>query len=66
MFRYKGYEGSAAYSCDDAVFHGKLLDIRALINYEAETEQNLERAFQAAVDDYLGLCVHVGLAPEQP
>ncbi len=30
MLRYKGYNGRASYSPEDAVFHGKLLGIRVL------------------------------------
>lgn len=50
---YKGYSGSAEYSADDEVFHGKLLGIRDLVSYESDTAKGLKAVFEEAVDDYL-------------
>ena len=37
MCAHKNYRGNATYSCEDGVFHGKLLGFGALVNYESET-----------------------------
>jgi predicted HicB family RNase H-like nuclease len=50
---YKGYAGSAEVSDEDGVVHGRLLGIRDLVTYEAETFAGLDAAFRNAVDDYL-------------
>ena len=63
---YKGYSGSAAFSAEDEVFHGKLIGIRALVNYENDTAKGLKAAFEEAVDDYLETCEAEGLTPEAP
>lgn len=63
---YKGYSGSAEFSAEDEVFHGKLLGIRALVSYESGTAKGLKAAFEEAVDDYLETCEAEGLAPETP
>lgn len=63
---YKGYDGSAEFSAEDKVFHGRLTGIRALVNYEADTAVGLELAFQEAVDDYLETCEQSGRKPETP
>ena len=63
---YKGYEGSAEVSAEDEVFHGRLLGVRALVNYESDTFRGLKEAFEEAVDDYLDLCAEEGLTPETP
>ena len=63
---YKGYSGSAAFSAEDEVFHGKLIGIRALVNYESDTAKGLKAAFEEAVDDYLETCEAHGKTPETP
>lgn len=63
---YKGYSGSAEFSAEDEVFHGKLLGIRALVSYESDTAKGLKVAFEEAVDDYLETCEAEGLTPETP
>lgn len=66
ILQYKGYYGSAMFSVEDHVLYGKLLYIRALVSYEAETASGIEKAFHEAVDDYLDLCKTEGIKPEQP
>lgn len=63
---YKGYDGSAEISIEDEVFHGRLLGIRALVNYESDTFQGFKAAFEEALDDYLDLCAEKGFTPEVP
>lgn len=63
---YKGYSGSAEYSAEDEVFHGKLLGLRALVMFESETAVGLKNAFEEAVDDYLETHVRLGRTPETP
>jgi predicted HicB family RNase H-like nuclease len=47
------YQGSCEFSQKDGCLHGKILLIQDLVTYEAETVPELEKAFHAAVDDYL-------------
>ncbi|GJQ59264.1 MAG: type II toxin-antitoxin system HicB family antitoxin [Candidatus Scalindua sp. AMX11] len=65
MIHYKGYHGSAHYSDEDQVFFGKIEYIRSLVNYEGTTVENLKRAFEEAVEDYLKLCQNEGIEPDQ-
>lgn len=53
---YKGYDGSAEVSVEDGVLHGKLLNIRDLITYQADGISRLEAEFRGAVDAYLEDC----------
>ncbi|MDO8464571.1 MAG: type II toxin-antitoxin system HicB family antitoxin [Gallionella sp.] len=66
ILEHKGYYGSVSFSTEDHVLFGKLLYIRALVSYEAETASGIEKAFHEAVDDYLDLCKAEGIKPEQP
>lgn len=64
FLRYKGYLGSADYSDNDEVFHGKLQGIRDLVTYEGKDVTSLKSAFREAVDDYLKTCESRGKKPE--
>jgi predicted HicB family RNase H-like nuclease len=66
LLEYRGYFGSADYSPEDEVFHGKLEFIRDLVTFEANEAKGLKRAFEEAVDDYLALCDDTGRQPEKP
>ena len=50
---YRGFTGSVEYSEEDEVFHGKLLDIRDLVTYEADSISEINSEFISVVDDYV-------------
>ena len=54
------------YSREDALFHGQLLYIRALVTYEGTDADGLQSAFEEAMDDYLALCHAEGHTPDIP
>jgi predicted HicB family RNase H-like nuclease len=58
--------GSAHYSDEDEVFHGKLEGIRDLVTFEATQAAGLKKRFQEAVDDYLKWCEVRGRTPDTP
>lgn len=66
ILEHKGYFGSAEFSAEDNVFHGKLLYIRSLVTYESDNVDGLKKAFHEAVDDYLDMCQANDLKPETP
>jgi predicted HicB family RNase H-like nuclease len=63
---YLGYFGSAEVSVDDGVLHGKLLYIKDLVTFEADTTNELISAFHEAVDAYLEDCKEEGRKPDTP
>lgn len=66
LLKYKGYIGDIQASIEDDVLYGKLQYISALVTYEGKTVDELNRAFQQAVDDYLQTCKDQGCQPEIP
>jgi predicted HicB family RNase H-like nuclease len=52
---YKGYTGSIEFSEEDNVYHGKLLDIKDLVTYEALNKPRIQEVFEQAVDHYIEL-----------
>lgn len=65
VLKYKGYEGSAELDMERQVCRGKLLFIGDLITYEGATPGELQREFEAAVDDYLATCAELGREPKK-
>lgn len=66
MKLYKGYAGSIEFDDDDMVFHGRVLGIRDIVTFEAETASDLVKAFHDSVDDYLAFYAERGIEPEKP
>lgn len=64
--QYKGYIGSIEVDTKENILFGKLLHIKDLVNYEAETPAELVASFHEAVDDYLQDCEDQGVEPDQP
>ena len=53
---YKGYLGSVEFSEEEAVFFGKIMNIRSLISYEVKNVMELSEQFREAVDEYSSIC----------
>jgi predicted HicB family RNase H-like nuclease len=64
--KYKDYEGTAELDMTRGVCRGKILFIDDLVTYEAVLPANLQREFEAAVDDYLETCSDLGREPQRP
>src|SRR6266700_3556766 len=65
FLQYKGYYASAHFSAEDEVFHGKLIGINDLVNFEGASVKELVKAFHEAVDDYLETCKMLKKEPEK-
>jgi predicted HicB family RNase H-like nuclease len=66
MMSHANYRGSIEASVVDGVLHGKILFIRDMISYEADTLGALKDAFIEAVDEYLADCADLGKRPNKP
>lgn len=66
MMEFKGYFGSVHYSDDDRIFYGKLEFIKALVSYEGTSVDELRKAFEDSVEEYLATCLEEGVEPETP
>ena len=66
MMEYKGYTALVEYDDSARAFHGRLLGIRDVVNFEADTVDDLEAEFRASVDDYLEFCAELGREPQRP
>jgi predicted HicB family RNase H-like nuclease len=66
MKLYKGYAGSIEFDDEDMVFHGRVLGIRDIVTFEAESADELIKAFHDSVDDYLDFCAEKNQEPQKP
>jgi predicted HicB family RNase H-like nuclease len=60
ILKYKDYLASVQFNADDEVFHGKILGINDLVNFEGVSVKELKKAFAEAVEDYLETCRAIG------
>ncbi len=65
-FHYQGYTGTVEADAESDILFGKVLFIRGLIVYEAETVPQLRKNFESAIDNYLASCQADGTQPEKP
>ncbi len=65
ILQYKNYYAAIHFSAADEVFHGKILAINDLINFEGSSVKELKAAFEEAVEDYLETCIEMGKTPDK-
>jgi predicted HicB family RNase H-like nuclease len=53
---YKGYTARIEFDDSVAVYHGRIVGIRDVITFEAESADALQQSFEEAVEDYLAWC----------
>ena len=63
---HKGYTARIEYDERDHILVGRLLGIRGIISFHADTVSALREEFVKAVDDYLADCKAEGVKPEKP
>ena len=66
ILKYKDYEGTAELDMARGACRGKILFIDDLVTYESSSPAALQKEFEAAVDDYLETCAHLGKEPLRP
>ena len=65
VLHYKGYTGTVDVDTESDRLCGKVLRLRGLIVYEADTVPQLRKNFQSVVDDYLASGKVTGTIPEK-
>lgn len=63
---YKRYTGTVEYSAADGILWGRVLGIKAMIDYEGESIAELRKDFETAIDHYLAICKKRGVEPDKP
>lgn len=63
---YKGYHGSVAYDPDADLFHGEVMNARAVLTFQGRSVEELKQSLADTVEDYLDWCRERGKEPEKP
>ncbi len=63
---YKGYVAKVAFDDEAQVFHGEVINTRDVITFEGVSVDEIRRAFEDSVDDYLAFCAERGEDPDRP
>jgi predicted HicB family RNase H-like nuclease len=65
VLEHKGYTGYVEFSDEDEVFFGRIVGIRDLVTFEADSVVKLKKAFKDAVEDYIATCKKLGKDPDK-
>jgi predicted HicB family RNase H-like nuclease len=63
---YKGYIGKVDIDEEVGILHGEVINIRDVITFEGRTVEELRRAFEESVEDYLAFCAERAEEPDKP
>jgi len=66
MMEYKGYVAHVVFDDSVDVFHGEVVNTQDVITFQGRTVDELRKAFEESVDDYLEFCKEDGVEPEKP
>lgn len=66
MITYKDYHGTVHYDDEAEIFHGEVVDIKDVVTFQGRSVEELKKAFQESVDDYLDFCESRGESPDRP
>ena len=66
MMHYKGYLSRVEFDDEANIFHGEVINIRDVVTFQGQSVDDLHRAFEDSVEDYLAFCAERGEAPNQP
>ena len=65
VLEYKGYHTKVQFDFSSMKLYGKIEGISDLVNFECSDMNQVEKEFQAAIDDYLEFCAEVGKEPDK-
>jgi predicted HicB family RNase H-like nuclease len=63
---YRGYTARVTFDARDDIFVGRVLGVRDIISFHADTVADLHKEFQVSIDDYLANCEEMGVTPDRP
>ena len=62
---YKGYLSRVEFDDEANIFHGEVINIRDVVTFQGQSVDELHRAFEDSVEDYLAFCAERGEAPNR-
>jgi predicted HicB family RNase H-like nuclease len=66
MLEYKNYIATVEFDDSVMALHGRVVNVRDTITFEAKDAKSVEKEFRKSVDTYLEFCKKEGVEPEKP
>lgn len=66
VLTYRGYAARVEFDADDHLLVGRLAGITDIVTFHGSSVEELEAAFQAAVNHYLAVSEQTGIPPQKP
>ena len=66
MLKYKDYQAKVDIDYETGALYGRVINIRDIIFFEADSFEQLKKEFQFSIDDYLAMCAERGEDPNKP
>ena len=66
MIEYKGYLSRIEFDDEANIFHGEVINIRDVITFQGKSVDELRKAFEDSVEDYLAFCTEREEEPDKP
>ena len=63
---YKDYLSRIEFDDEADIFHGEVINIRDVITFQGKTVDELRKAFEDSVEDYLAFCAERVEEPDKP
>lgn len=64
--KYKDYEATVKFDDETEVFYGEVSNTRDVITFQGSSVEELKKAFEDSVEDYLEFCRERGEEPDKP
>ncbi len=65
MLKYKGYTGVIEFDDESNILFGRVIDLNAVITFEATSTSAVKKAFIDSVDCYLETCKEKNIEPKK-
>jgi predicted HicB family RNase H-like nuclease len=65
VIEHKGYFARIEFDGSAGMFHGRVVGMRDVLDFYGSSVEELKRAFQETVEDYVAWCRQDGVKPEK-
>lgn len=66
QMHYEGYVAQVTLDVDSGLLHGRVMNTRDVITFEAKDVAGLRQEFERSIQDYRNWCQELGQEPERP
>lgn len=64
--KYKDYEAAVKFDEEAEIFYGEVINTRDVITFQGSSVEELKKAFEDSVEDYLEFCRERDEEPDKP